>query len=185
MLYDFNGTEYRKIAEGVTANGVYTFKDLVETDRYFIFAEYPKYGTEESYVKLESGVNSVYLVHVEEGTQEHPYSVNYDTDGDLATMNIALRAGETVWYKLFLPSGYTLTADNKNVTVNILTDVNMDMSANDMESAQTVLWSETDSAYVYEFETRAPEDGRIMVFIQITAQSDCNVTVTFTPPIEE
>ena len=184
MLYDFDGLEYKKIAEGVTVNGVYTFSGLVETDRYFVFAEYPKYGTEDTYVKLESGINPVHLIHVEEGTREHPYSVNYDAEGDIVAMNIALSAGETVWYKLFMPSGYTMSADSKNVSVTVHKDLNMDMLANETEGEQTVLWDEEANAYVHEFETRAPEDGRIMVFIEITAQSDCNVLLTFTPPVE-
>ena len=186
VLFDYNDGEYVKLAEGVTAGGVYTFKNLVETDRYYVRVEYAKYGTEDDYVELVSGENLLYLVHVEEGTQEHPFSINSDGNGDPTTTAVRLEAGGKIWYKFFLPSGYTMTVDSEKASLNVWVDTNMDMSANDGDSITAVKWNDELGAYVHVFETRAAEDGRIMVFVELSAESEADVSIVFTaPPVEE
>jgi hypothetical protein len=185
VLFDYKNGEYVKLAEGVTEGGVFTFKGLVETDRYYVKVEYAKYGTVDAYVKLDGGENLLYLVHVEEGTQEHPFSVNTDADGAPAITTVRLEANGKIWYKLFLPSGYTMTVDSKKASVTVWTDTNMNVAADSGDASTKLEWNDELGAYVHVFENRAAEDGRIMVFVELSAESETDVSIVFTAPVEE
>jgi sodium/proline symporter len=61
-----------------------------------------------------------------------------------------------------------MTVDSKKASVTVWTDTNMNVAADSGDASTKLEWNDELGAYVHVFENRAAEDGRIMVFVELS-----------------